>query len=368
MHLYAFHDLIVHVKSSYRKETLMYLKRNSNSVIKLTVSAIAIAAVLSGLGARSWASSSANWKIDSEMRFNFAYLPSVKTNGALENVASPLLRSAEYAPDISNIGYDGLLKLGFPLPEIEKPEDHRFLIKLFTFPSRLNPSLSAHRALDPFHLELIQGGKELIAFSDSREHLAVKFSVVDQRTHGDYTKELPLPTFSLPREQRLAQSDFDSNIPFTSIYLNPNLKANHRLTVVEQAKSSAQGVVAFHHDLLQAYRSSLIELLQTKDRFVFAELRRCVASQIEICGVHLIEIQKDPFVFQNFKDLPMPHDPNKVFLSGLLLVKTTELGVRPGSDLEKVDQSSLDSLLKKARILSSQVLEVGSVLDLRDQK
>jgi hypothetical protein len=182
------------------------------------------------------------WKIDIPMKFSLAYLAPLAPWSDSAPAAQALLKGSKHAPDITNIGYDALLSLGFPLAPLEKPENRRFLIKLYRFPDRLNAKQSSHRALEPFHLHLVPGADEIIRFAEKAGNLAVKYSVIDEKNHGPYTAEAPLWPFILPDNRVAAQVLFDSHIPFTSIYLNPS-KRKRSGSLAQRAEESAGGVV-----------------------------------------------------------------------------------------------------------------------------
>ncbi|MBK9322012.1 MAG: hypothetical protein IPM97_03470 [Bdellovibrionaceae bacterium] len=302
------------------------------------------------------------WKIDEKMKFNFAFLPSKIAKTEKASAKTILMNIPSYAPDITNIVYKSLLDLGFPIPPIEAPENHRFLIKLYSYPIELKGELSTHRALNPFYIALLPNGKSILKYGSDSKNLVVKHSVIDEVTHSEYTSKSPLPEFSLIKgSNQDKQNYFDGSIPYTTIYVKPE-KSKRGLSERELAKYSADGVISFHQEILEAYRKLLVEIEPNEKNFRFLEAQVCPTSFDEICAVKLIEVAKAPLVFDNYKTLPMPHDPKKVFLTGLLLVKVSEFSIHI-----KIDnlELNLNTFLKTASLAHSQLLEVGSVLDLR---
>lgn len=303
--------------------------------------------------------SAAEWTIDKAMKFNFAYLPSASARATTE--AKPLLAKRDaFRPDIDNIDLTVLLNLDFPLPFVDLPTEKRFNIKLYTFPSALNPALSSHRALDPFRLSLIKGGPAIMSFAEKAENLAVKFSVIANKT-ATYSANTPFPSLTLAEgmpPQR--QSEFDSSVPFTSLYLRPARSIATRNND-EKAKHSADGVVAFHKDLLAAYRATMIEIDPGEKNVRFVEPHTCATQRDMVCGVTILEIAREPMVFANYRDLPMPQGPN-VFLTGLLLVKVTDYALSlPLARIESA-RTDFNTVLCKGTPQNSQVLEVGSII------
>lgn len=303
-----------------------------------------------------------DWKIDKEMKFNFAFLPP-KILETEKASALPLLKNFPfYAPDITNIIYKNLLDLGFPLPPIEHPEKSRFLIKLYDYPRELNGEASAKRALDPFYIDLISGGKEILRYTENSKNLAVKFIAVDDIDHDLYSSGSPLPIFSLAKGSRQEkQNYFDGSIPYTSIYIGP-AKQSRWSSEKERARASAQGVVFFHGQILETYRQLMIEILPSEKNYRFIETKSCLNNFDEICSLKLIEIAKNPMVFESYRNLPMPQDPNRVFLSGLLLLKVSEYSIHEKITMIK---ENFTKILSSGVVTHSQMLEVASILDLR---
>ena len=93
----------------------------------------------------------------------------------------------------------------------------------------------------------------------NHKNIAVKFAVIDDKDHPRYSKNEPLPKFSLPKGNAAErQVDFDSSIPFSSIYLDPPIAPNE-LPHAKLASTSSTGVIAFHGSLMKLYEEVLLE-------------------------------------------------------------------------------------------------------------
>jgi len=305
------------------------------------------------------------WKINQNLRFHLGYLPQTGAVNVSGQLSPALQNIPAYEPDITNIGYKDILKLGFPLPTRSAPEELKLYLKLYEFPKSLDHVISAEKVLDSFFLKNIPGGKELYAYIQSRSQVQVKYAAIDS-SDKSFSKVQPFAG-TAPKKQ----DDFDSSVPFSSVYVVPE-KSAKATTESEMAAASAAGVLAVHRAIIDLYSRTFIQLGEgaAQDKVFFAEQRRCSDRPEELCGLRVFEIQKKPFVFQNYKDLPMPQDPKRVFLSGLLLVKVTDYAAK-----NPVIPSRISALVPGTAEFASlfnavwsHLLEVGSVLDLRSLK
>lgn len=228
-----------------------------------------------------WRSTDSAWRIDGDLRFHLASL------GDWPGRPVPGLGfEPDWIPDITNIPLSGLQGLGFPVAGT--PEGKTFYLKFFRFPEGLDPARSARLVLEPTLAFQMGEGEELRRFVDGGGHVVVKKGVVE-RTGYRYSEADPYPPLRTGTQEQL-----DESVVFSSLYVQPE----------DPAKGSAGGVLAFHQELLELYRASFGAPEDLGKQWRFGHLR----------------VPKEPMVFANYLDLPMPQDPQRVFLSGLLLV------------------------------------------------
>jgi len=305
------------------------------------------------------------WKINRDLKFHLVYLPQTQAANVSGQLNPALRNIPAYEPDITNIGYKDILGLGFPLPTRSAPERLKLYLKLYEWPKSLDHDISARKVLDAFLLRNIPGGSDLYDYVQARSQVRIKYATIDS-SDKRFSQAQPLAA-AVPK----TQDDFDSSVPFSSVYVLP-AKSTRAGTESEKAAASATGVLAVHRAIIDLYSRILIRLGEETagDKVFFAEQRRCSDKPEELCGLRVFEVQKKPFVFPNYKDLPMPQDPKKVFLSGLLLVKMTDYAAK-----NPADRSRLTALVPGSADFASSfipiwshLLEVGSVFDLRSLK
>ncbi len=279
---------------------------------------------------------SAGWRIDAPARFQFAYVPDGKNapGGKTEAVA-PLGLTSDSMPDIDNIGLAGIKSLGFTLPDRPSPEKYKLYLKLFNFPLQLDARAMSLLVLRNYHMDSMPGGGELLAYASQNKNLAVKYGHIDLAAR-QFSPSEPFPEFRVTRGQGYA-SGFIKNSLFFSLYLTPD-KPGTAVTEDELARQSAQGVLDFHKALVAHYNRMLkvIEGPQPDKYYYYRDVSPKVT----------IRVPKEPMLFPNWRDLPMPTNPKRHFLSGLLLVYRSQ---------EKVTSMAQET-----------VFEVGSIVRLTD--
>lgn len=308
----------------------------------------------------------AGWKIDNTLKLHFVYLPAEdKTvSGAslpTRSFMKPWLKNIPaFAPDIDNIVYKNIFELGFPLPVREDAASLKLYLKLYEWPVQLSSLRSSKKIFDVFLLHGIPGGRRLYQSAKRPSNVLVKYASIEPAKRV-FSEQQPFIAPEIPK-----QWEFDANVPFSSIYVSPN-KISRRGNEADQARASAQGVVEFHAALSRLYEKSLHLLHASAEKRYFADFRRCSDKSGEICAVRIYEMPVVPLVFGNYRDLPMPQDAEKVFLSGLLLVKVTDYLAHspiPFEQLKKM-QPGTDAFKASFRADWSHMLEVGSVFDMR---
>lgn len=233
---------------------------------------------------------SSAWRIDRDLGFHLATL------GEGSGAASPSLGlSPEPCPDITNIPLGALQGLGFPVPGA--PEGRTFYMKFYRYPEALDPVQSAARVLEPTLAFQLGGGQELRRFVAEPRAVVVKKGLVDA-TGRAWDATNPFPPL-----RASSQGELDRSVVFSSLYVQPAEPAPG-----SPAEASAAGVRAFHRELLDLYRRTFGAPEDGGGTWRFTD------------GTRALRVQKEPMVFENYRELPMPQDPKRIFLSGLLLV------------------------------------------------
>lgn len=247
------------------------------------------------------------------MRFHLAYVPDGTVNAADALPVASLGLAPDYLPDIDNINLKDILGLGFPLPTRDQPERYKLYLKLFESPKTLPQSDLCDSFFKAYHMNDMLCGEALLSFTAKKANVAVKFGYIDAADR-QYTQSSPFPRFETTEETGFLGT-FGKHIPFVSLYLVPEV-AGVTSTDDERAADSARGVLAFHKALLTHYRE-VLECVEGDEPENFYSFRDPVTHT-------LIRVQKEPFVFKNWRQLPMPTDPAHHFLSGLLLIYRTQ--------------------------------------------
>lgn len=272
-----------------------------------------------------------NWEIDRELKFHYAYLPK---DGIIseKEVESETPGIPDFGkpdtPDITNIALNNILGLGFPLPTEEKPEDYKFYLKFYDFPESIDPSITAERVVSPYLLHAMKSAPTIYAFIKSRHNLYIKKGYIAP-ADAKFSKENPFPALTVPKrpvKTEMAtippQPYFDSCIPFSSIYIRTRGSIPDNLNEDEKAAWTSKGLIGFHKELLDIYRKNLIEVkgAEPDKYYYFMELSYQTPQKDEAPAITIFKLPKQPMLFANYKQLPMPHDPERIFLTGLLLV------------------------------------------------
>ena len=309
---------------------------------------------------------SVEWNIDETCKITIVYLPSdgqgvARTSVPGDPLMAPLLKNIPaYKPDIDNILYPNILGLGFPLPARRDAAQLKLYLKLYAWPPQLDPVLSSHRTFDDFLLYAVEGGERLYESSRNPSNIYVKYALIE-RADKVFSERQPFPAPSIPK-----QWDFDSSLPFSTIYVTP-VNAVTQKAEADRARASARGVVAFHASLTKVYDKALRLLAASAEKKVFADFRRCPDSAADICAVRIYEVPGKPMALDNYRELPMPQDADNIFLSGLLLVKLTEYAANIPMPPGKIEQMPPGTKAFEAnfRPVRSHMLEVASVFTRR---
>lgn len=260
----------------------------------------------------AWRVPEPGWRLDRGLKFHLACYSEAPQAG--EPVRS-LGYTRAYEADITNISLAAIRKLGFPLPARSDEEQLNFYLKFFQYPAGLDPRLSARRILQPLLVDRVGSGEVLA------EEVIVKAGLIAP-SDLQFTPRNPYPPFRPGGQEWL-----DENIPFSSLYVQ-----------------TTDGILAFQRELVELLGESydVFEGFQSDRYHVF----------LDDSGegpFRVIRVLREPMIFANFRDLPLPQEPG-MFLTGLLLIHD-------------------DLYPRRARIaghelnrpIRSHVLEVGSV-------
>lgn len=255
-------------------------------------------------------STASDWEIDEILRFQLVYVPDGANQPSAEAITVPSLGlKADHLPDIDNISLAAIQGLGFYLPAREQPAAYNLYLKLFAFPASLQPETSAVSALASHALLQLADGDKLKAFAGKADNLAVKFGYIEKANH-DFAAQ-PFPRFLVDDNPAFVRN-FNAHVRFYSLYVTPKPVATSLASADEQANLSAQGVVAFHREVVALYQRVYETMTgpQAEQFFYFRDSRTQATYKVP----------KSPMVFANWRVLPMPTDPQHHFLSGLLLI------------------------------------------------
>jgi len=302
------------------------------------------------------------WKVDTYMRFQVAYLPTPQllnlSGQDVKNIPS-LDLSKPYLPDIVNINLANFLKLGFQVPAPTPTNQYNVFLKLYEFPQTFNAANTTTPLLKAFYFNKLKTGKALLKYASNSKNDVVKFTYID-KSNTPFTQEHPFPFFQIKTNANF-QNIFNEHLPFASLYVAPLDNPHGKMTPDAQAAQSTQGLLNFYKEILKVYRSNLIEIYGEDGQYwYFIDKNNATEKTIT-----LLKLPKKPLIFDNWRDLPMPHDLKRFFLSGLLLIyKTTyqvvpehfELNTKP---LPRVDSTKFNQMFINP---NTQVMEVGSIV------
>jgi len=296
------------------------------------------------------------WIIDGEINFHLAFLPK-DYNISSTDMETPLSVgfTQDFLPDISNINLADIKGLGFTLPEKENPEKYNLYLKLFRFPESFDVNDSTLPVMASYHMDKIEGAESLTDFLEEPENVLVKMAFIAP-SDEKFSPSNPFP--SLKVDKKGGQKNFNDNMVFYSLYVKPGIKKETFNSNNERAEWSSQGVLSFHAELIEAYRDNLIEVSGTESEtyYYFMDIK----DEKELS---VLKVPKNPMVFKNWAELPMPNDPSHIFLSGLLLVfKTDYTENKPCRMNEKIWEVDSSDFLKYFSKTGGTIFELGSVV------
>lgn len=306
------------------------------------------------------------WAVDGKLGFHFAFFDA--DEHAADDVwkAVPAVQvtpnAVPGAADITNIDLDGIRGLGFPLPARTTPGSSTFFLKFFEFPAWLSAEAAANRVVDRFGLHLLPDAGTFKAWLSKPDNLRVKKGFVAP-TGQVFSPDKPYPALVIPQKDVTAagvslapQNYFDKYTPFLSLYLNPAEPEPAGISENDRAVWSGKGVLAFHKALAESYSKNYTSVKGSEpDKYSYFRLPGASGT------VTILKLPLKPMTFEaNWRDLPMPENPEKVFLSALLLIYRYEYqATGPLGDGTVVDSPEFAAATK---LLDAQVLEAGSVV------
>lgn len=306
------------------------------------------------------------WAIDGKLGFHFALFDA--DEHAADDVwkAVPAVQvtptAAPGAADITNIDLDGIRGLGFPLPARTTPGSSTFFLKFFEFPAWLSAEAAANRVIDRFGLHLLPDGGTFKAWLANRDNLRVKKGFVAP-TGRVFSADKPYPALVIPQKDvsvegsvLAPQKYFDTYTPFLSLYLNPAEPEPAGISENDRVVWSGKGVLALHKALVESY-SKNYTAVKGNEPDTYSYFRLPGASGT----VTILKLPLKPMTFEaTWRNLPMPENPEKVFLSALLLIYRYEYQMTGSLGDEAVVGSP--EFAAATKLLDAQVFEAGSVV------
>ncbi|MDQ7827142.1 MAG: hypothetical protein RDV48_30370 [Candidatus Eremiobacteraeota bacterium] len=316
----------------------------------------------------SWHTRVSHWNINRDLKFHLASYRDSDTLLESRNsrAAKPLAFNPPFMPDITNINLKSIRALGFPLTP--RPDPAKFYLKFYEYPMPLDHSLSVRKIAAPLGIFSMARGGDLQHFITEKKHVVVKKGFIAPPSRK-FSPRDPYPPLRYAVNPLKAggktiepQDYFDSAIPFSSLYVTPGEGEKAPAGRNEAAKWSAGGVLAFHGEIIALLEQTFTAAAgpEPSKFHYFIDAEEGTASIDTPRTVTVIRVPREPMVFSNWKTLPMPQDPEHVFLSGLLLVFIDRYTVK---ELESaMGKDSLMHIIKSGKKIYSHVFEVGSVV------
>lgn len=313
---------------------------------------------------------SGEWKIDERMKFQFAFFIAEEPRDPRPfDMVPPVPVGPGFdpaVPEITNNDFDAVCHLGFPFPNRNQPGKFTLYLKFFEFPESLCGCISTKRLIDAFLLHCLPSYPRLRSYLIRRDNLRVKKAFIGP-TGYPFTALTPYPPFLIPRHGKVAdgqadssQAYFDAHIPFASLYLEPAAPPPPGLNEEATVAWSGMGVLAFHQELLEAY-DRVLEPNEGPDGATHRSFR--VPSAPGDRTVTILKVPREPMIFtKDWRERPMPEDPERVFLSALLLIHREEYDLI--GDLPPDAAPGSPAFQQATRLRQAQVFEVGSVVRL----
>jgi len=257
------------------------------------------------------------WEIDSDLKFTITYQP---TNKLLNNLSAPvefpqpLGYTATYLPDITDINLAAFDRLGFNVSSIKNQESYNYFIKLYNYPSSFVVKNSTQPIMQEFLLDQLAESNYIQKFLSNPESVYVKLGYIAP-SDTVFSESSPFPSLQVT-EGRGFQRQFDAHAPFSSLYIaTSNLPQCGELSIC--ANDSTRGLLFMYNEVIALYNNNLTSIPGVNNNYLyFVDAKRSSNKYLTV-----ISLPRSPTVFDNWQSLPMPINPDKVFLSGLALVE-----------------------------------------------
>jgi hypothetical protein len=298
------------------------------------IATLALALISGAAAFRSYgfaAQGHGGWHIDSNMKFNFGYLPPSKEkapeasekdkknvkNAAKSEKDKKNAKNAEAAekdkkaeqpaavpepdknfeapadlgftspflPDITNIALDDFIKLGFPVTAPAAKGKYNLFIKLFNFPAAFKPELSSTPIIKGYQLDKLANGKLLTEYAADSKNLAVKFCHI-AKSDAAFSAQNPFPAFKVNTVDKDAQNAFIESTVFSSLYVTPAVYAEGETAEGELTKSSIDGKTSENE----------LEKPLAGDETSENELARCSARGVQAFHTDIIKMFSEKLI------------------------------------------------------------------------
>lgn len=274
--------------------------------------------VLLVLGLAGPVQAAAGWQLDLPLKFQLGYYsPEIRESGRLLERVPAVGLTADFLPDITNISLADFRQLGFPVAAPNQLTPHRFFLKFYQFPRKLDPCLSMEILSDKFLLGRLAQGNALEQMCLQKGAVVVKKGW-SAPVGFPFSKQQPFPPLLVTdSENESAQIRFDHRLMFASMYVQPTVKVKPG-----DAVASRTGLAHLHQEFKQMYQRHLtvIQGSESEKYAYFLQPEGCRPNHQCTARFHVLRVPHQLMAFNNWRELPMPQDPKHMFLSGLLLI------------------------------------------------
>jgi hypothetical protein len=268
-------------------------------------------------------------------------------------------------PDMAGMNLANLSLLGFDIPATKNPEAHRFFFKLYVFPDEANSEHITNKCIVDFGLNILPHYDILKKYLENKNNLIVKFAVIG-KINEKYTEENPFPQFESTKTPEFNKY-FENHIPYYSLHLKPSSDKKEFSTESGAVAFCRAGITAFYNELIAGYKKNFRELGGTKNIDYYYFLNENLKDNGN--SIFVLQVPKKITSIDNWKDVSMPQDPKHLFLTGLLLVHSTEyilrdnVSYRHTSNIPKIGTKEFTKTFRKGK---AKGLEVVSVVNLKE--
>ncbi len=302
------------------------------------------------------------WAMDESMGFHIAYLDP----GSEAHKGNFALRPWEFTPDYTpdnNRRLDQLLRFGFPVPDMGQRNTYLNVFeKNYHFPKNI---LDANRTTkwlrEAYLLDDMETAQNQLnkAFSPTGKHLRITQQTIAYSGRV-FTPAKPLMPLRLPPVD--AQKLFNSRIVYSSLFVRPRGRMIANFKEDDPVDHSREGVINFRNDLVKLYAKSMKRIQPMNPNVKSSRFMQMLNAPKDRCRFVMLTVPKAPFRIENYRDLPMPEDPNHKFLTSQLLVRAEFF---EGAKKNECPDFSTEADVRRGLTLTKKhMLEVASVVQL----